>query len=118
MAIIMTARYWTAQYEWSAHRKLAAEAGLSESTIQAIATGKRPSSMDAGETAVYNFANELLNTKQVSDPIFKASVDQFGEHGVVDLVSVMGYYHFVSMILNVDRYPLPPGTKPELQVLK
>jgi 4-carboxymuconolactone decarboxylase len=118
MAIIMTARYWTAQYEWSAHRKLAADAGLSESTIQAIATGKRPNSMDASETAVYNFANELLNTKQVSDPTFKSAVDQFGEHGVVDLVSVMGYYHFVSMILNVDRYPLPPGTKPELQALK
>lgn len=118
MAIILTARYWTAQYEWSAHRKLAAQAGLSESTIQAIATGKRPSSMDADETAVYNFGTELLNTKQVSDPVFKAAVDKFGEHGVVDLVSVMGYYHLVSMLLNVDRYPLPPGTKPELQPLK
>jgi hypothetical protein len=30
----------------------------------------------------------------------------------------MGYYHLVSMLLNVDRYPLPPGTKPELQALK
>ena len=61
---------------------------------------------------------ELLNTKQVSDPVFKAVKDKFGERGVVDLVSVMGYYHFVSMILNVDRYPLPAGTKPELQALK
>jgi 4-carboxymuconolactone decarboxylase len=118
MAIILTARYWTAQYEWSAHRKLAAEAGLSESTIQAIATGKRPSSMEPDETAVYNFGTELLNTKQVSDPVFKAAIDKFGEKGVVDLVSVMGYYHLVSMLLNVDRYPLPPGTKPELQALK
>jgi 4-carboxymuconolactone decarboxylase len=118
MAIILTARYWTAQYEWSAHRKLAGEAGLSESTIQAIATGKRPSSMDPNETALYNFGTELLNAKQVSDPVFKAAVDKFGERGVVDLISVMGYYHFVSMILNVDRYPLPPGTKPELQPLK
>ena len=118
MAIIITARYWTAQYEWSAHRKLAAEAGLSESIIQAIATGKRPSSMDPDETIVYNFGTELLNTKQVSDPVFKATVDKFGEKGVVDLVSVMGYYHLVSMLLNVDRYPLAPGTKPELQALK
>src|SRR5438105_9934709 len=114
MAIILTARYWTAQYEWSAHRKLAAEAGLSEPTIQAIAAGKRPASMDGAETALYNFGTELLNTKQVSDPVFKAAVDKFGEHGVVDLISVMGYYHLVSMLLNVDRYPLPPGTKPEL----
>ena len=118
MAILLTARYWTAQYEWSAHRKQAAEAGLSESIIQAIAGGKRPASMDPDETVVYNFGTELLNTKQVSDPVFKAVKDKFGERGVVDLVSVMGYYHFVSMILNVDRYPLPAGTKTELQALK
>jgi 4-carboxymuconolactone decarboxylase len=107
MAIILTARYWTAQY-----------AGLSESTIQAIATGKRPGSMDPSESALYDFATELLNTKQVSDPVFKAAVDKFQERGVVDLISVMGYYHFVSMLLNVDRYPLAQGVKPELQPLK
>ena len=118
MAIILTARYWTAQYEWSAHRKAAADAGLSEATIQAIANGKRPASMDPDETVVYNFGTELLNSKQVSDPVFKAVKDKFGERGVVDLVGVMGYYHFVSMILNVDRYPLPAGTKAELQALK
>jgi len=118
MAIIMTARYWTAQYEWNAHRTAAAQAGLNESIIQAIATGKRPASMDADETVVYNFATELLNTKQVSDAGFKAAVGKFGERGVVDLIGVMGYYQLVSMLLNVDRYPLPAGVKPELQPLK
>src|SRR5262245_54115942 len=70
MAIIIVARHWTAQYEWNAHRAAAAQAGLNESIIQAIAAGKRPSSLDADETAIYNFATELLNTKQVSDPVF------------------------------------------------
>src|SRR6266568_2595354 len=62
MAIIITARHWTAQYEWTAHRKAVAEAGLSESIIHAIAAGKHPSSLDPAETVVYNFGNELLNT--------------------------------------------------------
>src|SRR2546428_7543975 len=118
MAIIMTARYWTAQYEWNAHRAAAAQAGLNESIIQAIASGKRPAPMDADETIIYNFATELLNTKQVGDGVFKAVKDKFGERGVVDLISVMGYYQLVSMLLNVDRYPLPAGVKPELQPLK
>jgi len=118
MAIIITARHWTAQYEWSAHRTAAAQAGLNESIIQAIAAGKRPGSMDADETIIYNFATELLNTKQVSDPVFKPVKDKFGERGVVDLIGVMGYYQFVSMLLNVDRYPLGEGVKPELQSLK
>src|SRR5438876_9130812 len=82
MAIIITARYWTAQYEWNAHRKAAADNGLNESIIQAIAAGKKPASMDAAETVVYNFSTELLNTKHVSDALFKAAVHKFGERGV------------------------------------
>ena len=118
MAIIIVGRHWTSHYEWNAHRNAAAQAGLNESIIQAIAAGKRPASMDADETIIYNFATELLNTKQVSDPIFKAVKDRFGERGVVDLIGVMGYYQLVSMLLNVDRHPLPAGAKQELQPLK
>src|SRR5438270_11903010 len=114
MAIIITARHWTAQYEWNAHRTAAAQAGLNEAIIQSIAAGKRPASMDADETVVYNFATELLNKHEVSDAIFKVTKDKFGEKGVVDLIGVMGYYQLVSMLLNVDRYPLPAGAKAEL----
>src|SRR5262245_22559187 len=118
MAIIITGRHWTSHYEWNAHRTAAAQAGLSEAIIKSIAAGKRPTGMDADETIIYNFGTELLTTKQVSDPAFKAVKDRFGERGVVDLIGVMGYYQLVSMLLNVDRYPLPAGAKPELLPLK
>jgi 4-carboxymuconolactone decarboxylase len=118
MAILMTARFWNAQYEWSAHKKNALTAGLNPSVIEAIATGKRPGSMHPDEEAVYNFGDELLRTREVSDRVFKAAVDTFGERGVVDLTGVMGYYCFVSMMLNIDRYPLPDGEKPELRPLR
>ena len=118
MAILMTARFWNAQYEWSAHKKNALTAGLNSSVIDAIADGKRPGSMQPDEEAVYNFGDELLRTREVSDRVFKAAVDKFGERGVVDLTGVMGYYCFVSMMLNIDRYPLPEGEKPELKPLR
>ena len=118
LAIIMTARHWTAQYEWYAHRRLALQAGVSAATADAVAAGQRPSSMSPEEEVVYNFGTELLNTKGVRDATFQAVVSKFGERGVVDLVGVMGYYHLVSMLLNVDRYPLPAGVKPELQPLR
>ena len=70
------------------------------------------------EEAVYNFVNELLTTKQVSDTTFNAAKDKFGERGVVDLIGVSGYYQLVSMLLNVDRYPMPEGTPPELKPLR
>jgi 4-carboxymuconolactone decarboxylase len=117
LAIIMTARFWSAQYEWSAHRKLAQTAGVSPAVIEAIAAGMRPKFDHPEEEVVYNFGHELLYTRQVSDAAFKAVVDKFGERGAVDLTGVMGYYCFVSMMLNIDRYPLADGEKPELKPL-
>jgi 4-carboxymuconolactone decarboxylase len=117
LAIIMTARYWTSQYEWQAHHRAALQAGLSPAIADAIAQGKRPTGMQKDEEAVYNFCSEMLNTKQVSDRTFDAAKAAFGERGVVDLIGVMGWYHTVSMLLNADRYPMPGGAQPELKPL-
>jgi 4-carboxymuconolactone decarboxylase len=118
LAIIITARHWTAQFEWYAHRRAALQAGISQAVVEAIAQGKRPASMPPDEKAVYDFATELLETKQVSDPTFQAAKDLLSERGVVELINVMGWYGLVSMYLNVDRYPLPDGVQPELKPLK
>ena len=117
LAIIMTARFWNAQYEWSAHKRNALKEGINPAIVDAIANGKRPTGMQPDEEAIYNFGSELLNNKDVSDASFKAVVDKFGERGAVDLTGVMGYYCFVSMMLNIDRYPLADGEKPELKPL-
>jgi len=117
LAIITTARYWGAQFEWTAHSRAAAQAGVSAAVIDAIANGKQPAGLQPDEEAVYNFCHELLNTKQVSDATFKATVAAVGERGAVDLIGAMGYYSLVSMALNVDRYPLANGAKPDLKPL-
>ena len=118
LAIIITARYWTSQYEWQAHHRAALQAGLSPAIADAIAEGRRPAELQKDEAAVYTFCSELLNTKQVSDTTFNAAKAAVGERGVVDLIGVMGWYHTVSMLLNTDRYPLPDGAQPELKPLK
>jgi 4-carboxymuconolactone decarboxylase len=117
LAILITARHWTAQYEWQAHHRSALQAGLSASICDAIAQGRRPASMQKDEEAVYNFVSELLNTKQVSDATFAAAKSAFGEKGVVDIIAVTGWYNIVSMMLNVDQYPVQDGTQPELKPL-
>jgi len=115
LAIIMAGRKWTAQYEFYAHRRLALEAGLSPAIADAVANGKRPDGMDADEAAVYDFASELLGTGQVSDANFARVRERWGERGVIDLIGAVGYYSLVSMVLNVDRVPLPDGVAPLLK---
>jgi 4-carboxymuconolactone decarboxylase len=94
------------------------QAGLAPDIAAAIAEGERPASMGPEETIVYNFGHELIETGQVSDASYKAVVDKFGERGAIDLIGVMGYYSLVSMVLNVDRVPIPEGGKLPLASLK
>jgi 4-carboxymuconolactone decarboxylase len=112
LAIIVTARHWTSHYEWQAHHRLALEAGLDPAIGQDIAHGRRPANLDADERIVYDFSRELHETHGVSDATYRAALERFGERGVVDLISVNGYYGLVSMCLNVDRTPLPEGAQP------
>lgn len=118
LAIILVARDWNSEFEWQAHRAAAAQAGLDGSIIQAIAEGRRPENLAPEEAVIYNFATEVLKTRQASDATFAAAKKQLGESGVVDLMGLMGWYQLVAMMLNVDRYPLADGVAPELRPLK
>ena len=114
MAILMTAKWWSSQYEWYLHKTLALSAGLNAAVIDAIQAGQRPAQMQPDEAVVYDFCTEMRDRRRVSDGTFKAALNLLGERGVVDLVATMGYYDLVSMALNVDRYPLPDGAQAPL----
>jgi 4-carboxymuconolactone decarboxylase len=118
LAILVTARRWTSQYEWFAHHRLALEAGLDPAIGADIAQGRRPKKMSKDEAIVHDFSRELHDTQGVSDAHYKAALDRFGERGVMDLIAVNGYYVLVSMCLNVDRTPLPGGAQPPLPALR
>jgi 4-carboxymuconolactone decarboxylase len=112
LAILVTAREWTSQYEWYAHKALALKAELDPKIIDAIAAGKRPETMKEDEAAIYEFCTQLHRNRKVDDAAFNRVKALFGEQGVVDLVIVSGYYVAVSMTLNVAQVPVPDGSTP------
>jgi 4-carboxymuconolactone decarboxylase len=112
--ILMTARQWSQNYEWSVHYKLALDEGLSPDIARALVEGRRPIGMVAEEAILYDFCMELTRNQSVSDATYERAVDRFGEQGVVETVSLMGYYTMVSMVLNTARTPLPKGEEPAL----
>jgi len=118
LAILITARYWSSQYEWFAHAPLAAKGGLASSVIAEIQNGKRPGGLSEDEAVVYDFCTELHEKKTVGDAAYKRALARFGERGIVDLVGVSGYYTLVSMVLNVARHSLPEGASAPLPPLK
>ena len=117
LAILITARQWTAQYEWAVHYPLAVKGGVDPKVLGDIAAGKRPEGMKDDEAALYDLATALYRDKKVSDPVYKAARDAFGEHGVMDVIGILGYYDLVSMTLIAMQADPPSGNVPPLPEL-
>ena len=109
LAILLTGKHWSAQYEFFAHARLARHAGLPDDTIEAVRTGRRPSFRDAQEEVIYDVVTEYLGRHRLTDATYQRAIDTLGERGLVDLVGVVGYYGLVSMTLNVFDVGLPEG---------
>lgn len=112
LAIIITARHWTAQFEWWAHARMAREGGLAEAVIEAVRDRRRPADMPADEAAVYDYCSAALGTGRVDDATYRTLVDVLGELAAVELVGIMGYYCMVSLTLNVFQIEVPDGSTP------
>jgi 4-carboxymuconolactone decarboxylase len=105
-AILITAREWAQDYEWSVHYPLALKAGIRKEVADDIAMARRPTGMSPDEETVFDFAGELLRDKQVSDATFQRAKSRLGAKGVVDMTGIVGYYTLLAMQLNVAQYPV------------
>jgi 4-carboxymuconolactone decarboxylase len=110
-AILITAREWSQDYEWSVHYPIAIKAGLKPEIAQSLKEGRRPEGMSEDQTLVYDFTIELQRNKQVSDATFAKTEKRFGKKGVVDLAGIAGYYTFLAMEMNMARRPAPIGNE-------
>jgi 4-carboxymuconolactone decarboxylase len=121
LVILLIARFWTQQVEWSIHAPIAANVGIAAETIGAIAAARRPEILSDDEMIVYEFCFELNVNQDVSDSTFARALARFGEQGVVDLIGLNGYYTLLAMVMNAAHTapaaasvpalaPLPPRT--------
>lgn len=110
-AILITAREWSQDYEWSVHYPIAIKAGLKPEIAQSLKEGRRPEGMTEDQSTVYDFTIELQRNKQVSDATFAKTEKRFGKKGAVDLAGIAGYYTFLAMEMNMARRPAPIGNE-------
>ena len=111
LAILVTAREWTQDYEWHVHYPIALKVGIQKEIADAIGDGRKPVGMTDEEEMVYDFSTELHKNKRVSDATFDRVEKRFGKKGVVDLTGINAYYSLLAMELNVAQYPLPSNGK-------
>ncbi|MGK5077934.1 carboxymuconolactone decarboxylase family protein [Janthinobacterium sp. HLX7-2] len=107
LAILVTARQWDQQVEWAIHAPLAVQNGIAQAAVDAIAARRVPDALKEDEQAVHDFCIELQQSKRVSDATYASALALFGEHGVVDLMGINGYYTFLAMLMNGAQTAVP-----------
>ncbi len=107
LAILTTARHWSAEFEWFHHKQPALDAGLNPDIVEAIRRAKTPDFSNDDEKAVYDFSSELQNNRVVSNTTYNKAVELLGQESVVDLVGILGYYSLISMTINAFEVDAP-----------
>lgn len=107
LAILMVARQWDQDYEWGHHVVVARRDGLDQSVIDAVAADVAPESGSAEVLAVWRLVDELVATHRLSDSTYAAAEEALGDTGVVELVTLIGYYTTLAMTMNAANTPVP-----------
>ena len=110
--ILVTARYWDAQYSWNAHVDKARAAGISDDIIEDLAAGKKPNFKADDERLYYTLAMEALEKHFVSEKTFKEARAVFGDQALVDLIGSVGYFSMLQICLNSAEVDLQADRKP------
>ncbi len=115
LAIIICGRHWTSHHEWTAHKRMALEAGLDARTVADIAARKADAFLrDDRERAVFRVSTTLLAQTKIDAALYASGVGALGETGMVELVAILGYYCMVALTLNAFEIGLPESFAPEL----
>lgn len=112
LAILVTARHWRQDYEWTVHSRLALDSGVDAQAILAIAADAEPVGLSRSETIVHVFCRQLHRSTTVDDAAYADAEQLLGQAGIVDLCAICGYYAMLAMVMNVARNPLPGEQSP------
>ncbi len=112
LSILITARFWDAQYSWNAHVDATIAAGISPEVIAAIAEQRKPTFAAEDERVFYKFSMEMLENHFVSDETFEQARELFGEAGIVDIIACIGNFSMLAMCLNTAQADLQPDREP------
>jgi 4-carboxymuconolactone decarboxylase len=107
VAILVAAWEIEQQYEYSAHEPAALRFGAPQEVIDTIKYDREPEGLSPEETVIIKLGRQLMREHKVDSEIFAEAVELFGRKGLVEMVTVMGDYVMVGMVLTTIDQHLP-----------
>ena len=116
VAILVAAWEIEQQYEYSAHEPAALRFGAPQAVIDTIKFDREPEGLSREETLIIQVGRQIIRDHKLDSDLYADAVDVFGRKGLVELVTVMGDYIMVGMVLTAIDQHLPedrPALLPE-----
>ena len=114
LAVLIVAREINQQYEWTAHEPAGLKQGLEQSVIDVVKHRRSVAGLSEKDAAFITFGRTLLREHRVSSAVWADMVRLFGRQQTVQLMTIMGDYLRVGIMLNAVDQQLPPGRQPLL----
>ncbi len=99
LVILRTGYNCRSGYEWTQHKRIGLDSGLSEDEIERIKAGPDAAGWGDIDRAMLRATDDLTSNHFVSDASW-AALAPLGDKGRMDLVMTVGQYTQVSMMLN------------------
>jgi len=112
LMVITVGAHWKAEFEWYAHARMARDNGVDDRIISAIERGGDPPFDNDDDRVMYTLARQLVARGRVDDETYQAAERIVGHRGLVEAISLCGFYTLISFVLNGFDVSVPPGEAP------
>jgi 4-carboxymuconolactone decarboxylase len=109
VAICVAAFEIKQQYEYSAHEPAALRYGAPQTVIDTIKFDREPVGLSPEETVIIKVGRQIMREHKLDSDLYAEAVRLFGQKGLVEMVTVMGDYVMVGMVLTAIDQHLPPS---------
>lgn len=108
--ILRTCALSDAEYEWGVHATAFGHAvGLTDDQVVSTARGENQDACwDRRQRAVFRMADELHDTRTVSDDLFAELASFFHTQEILELTVVAGWYRLIAYLIGVAGTQFEP----------
>ena len=96
-------------YEYASHEAGALQYGISQAAVEAVRYNRPLEGLPAEEELIIRLARQIMRDHQVDSTLYAQAIEMFGKQGLVELVTIMGDYVMVGMVLTTIDQQVPEG---------
>jgi 4-carboxymuconolactone decarboxylase len=112
LAILAAGREAESLYEWAAHEPIALREGTRPEAIAVVREGRPTAGLHRREALIVDTVRAVYRAHRLTAEEFARAESELGRQGLIELVTLAGYYGMIAGVLNAYEVDLPAGPAP------